>query len=477
MSTRPRVAVIGAGISGLTAAYRLHDSCDVTVFEARDRIGGQIQTEERGGLLLEWGPDSLVAHKPAGERLCRELGLGDRLLPVHSGGSRMQVVVNGKLRQLPEGFLMIAPTKLGPLLTTPVLSPAGLARAACERFIPARRGTDDESVEQFVTRRWGRELYERVAEPVIGGLFTGDAARLSASACIPRMHGLERKYGNVARGLKKMLAAHGATKGPRVAVWALDGGMGVMIDELAARLPAGSLLTGTRVRALQPLDHGWRVKIDGAEDFDADALVLACPAYTAAKLLGQIDPDYAAELDTLEYVSLATVNLLYDSAAVGEKLHGFGFFVARSEGSPLLACNYTSSKFEGRAPQGCVMLRAFLGGPGRQDINGLEGGELVRLAHEALARLLDLRGAPRFGRARLFPKALPHAVVGIEAKRERLAAGLPRLTLCGSARGSIGLPDCIESAEAAARRVLAETASGRRSEDTGTLDQEIERAG
>jgi len=477
MNRRPRVAVIGAGISGLTAAYRLRDSCDVTVFEARDRIGGQIQTEERGGLLLEWGPDSLVAHKPAGERLCRELGLDDKLLPVHSGGSRMQVVVDGKLKQLPEGFLMIAPTRLGPLLTTPVLSPAGLARAAVERFIPARRGTEDESVEQFVTRRWGRELYERVAEPVLGGLFTGDASRLSASACIPRMHGLERKHGSVAVGLKKMLAAHGAAKGPRVVVWALDGGMSVMIDELASRLPTGALLTGTRVRALRPHESGWRVEIEGAEDYDADALVLACPAFAAAKLLGEIDPGYAAELDTLEYVSLATVNLLYDSSAVGEKLHGFGFFVARSEGSPLLACNYTSSKFEGRAPQGCVMLRAFLGGAGRADLIGLEDGELVHLAHDALAALLDLRGAPRFGRARLFPQALPHAVVGIEAKRERLAAGLPGLALCGSACGSIGLPDCIESAEAAARRVLADTLPGRETAVIDKMNDGIERAG
>jgi oxygen-dependent protoporphyrinogen oxidase len=456
VNRRPRVAVIGAGISGLTAAYRLRRSCDVTLFEASDRVGGKIQTEERGGLLLEWGPDSLVAHKPAGERLCRELGLGDRLLPLHSGGARMQVVFGGRLHQVPEGFLMIAPTRLAPLLTSPVLSPAGLVRAAFERFVPARRETTDESVQQFVTRRWGRELYERIAEPVLGGLFSADASRLSAQACIPRIHGLEREHGSVAKGLKKMFAAHGETKRPRPVVYALDGGMGVLVDELAAQLPTGALRTRTGVRTLRPLGSRWRVEIDGGECFEADAVVVACPASAAARLLCDVDPTYAAELDALEYVSCATVNLLYDASAVHTHLQGFGFFVARSEGSPLLACNYTSLKFEGRAPQGCVMLRAFLGGAGRETLEGIDDRELVRIAHESLARLLDLRGAPRFGHARAFPNAMPHLVVGIAARRERLVAGLPNLALCGSACGSIGLPDCIESAEKAAQRLAAE---------------------
>ncbi len=455
MSRRPRIAIVGAGISGLTAAYRLGRSCDVTVFESSNRVGGQIQTEERGGLLLEWGPDSLVAHKPAGERLCRELGLGDRLLPLRSGGSRMQVVFGGRLHQVPAGFLMIAPTRLAPLLTSQVLSPAGLLRAAIERFVPARRETADESVQQFVTRRWGRELYKRIAEPVLGGLFAADATRLSARACISRMHGLEREYGSVAKGLKKMLAAHGKSKRPGVAVFALDGGMRVLVDELAARLPAGALRMQTGVRALHPAASNWRVETDAGEHIDADAVVLACPAYAAARLLRDIDPAYAGELEALEYVSCATVNLLYDASAVGADLQGFGFFVARSEGSPLLACNYTSVKFEGRAPQGCVMLRAFLGGAGRDTLDGIDDGELVRIAHESLARLLDLRGAPRFGHARRFPNAMPHPVIGISERRSRLAVGLPNLALCGSACGSIGLPDCIESAEQAAQRLTA----------------------
>ncbi len=455
MSRRPRIAVVGAGISGLTAAYRLRHSCDVTVFEASDRIGGQIQTEERGGLLLEWGPDSLVAHKPAGELLCRELGLGDRLLPLHSGGARMQVVFDGRLHQVPEGFLMIAPTRLAPLLTTPLLSPAGLLRAAFERFVPARRETEDESVQCFVTRRWGRELYERIAEPVLGGLFSADASRLSAQACISRMHGLEAEYGSIAKGLKKMLAAQRESNRPRAVVYGLNGGMGVLVDELAAQLPEGALRTRTVVRSLRPYGTRWQVEIDGGECFEADAVLLACPAFAAARLLSDVDPAFAAELDALEYVSCATVNLLYDASAVGTRLRGFGFFVARSEGSPLLACNYTSLKFEGRAPQGCVLLRAFLGGAGRETLDGIDNGELTRIAHESLVPLLNLRGAPRFGRARAFPNAMPHPVVGIAARRERLADGLPNLALCGTACGAVGLPDCIESAEKAAQRLAA----------------------
>jgi len=455
MSRRPRIVVVGAGISGLTAAYRLRHTHDVCVLESGERVGGKIQTEESGGLLLEWGPDSLVAHKPAGERLCRELGLGDRLLGLNSGGSRMQVVVDGRLHQVPEGFLMIAPTRLVPLITTSLLSPLGRARAALERWIPARREQGDESLQRFVTRRWGREVYEHVAEPVLGGLFAADATRLSARACVPRMLAMESKYGNVAAGLSRMRAAHGAEQRPRVAVYALEGGMSVLVDTLAERLPQDAVRLRTTVRDLQRSGSGWCVTLDGGETLDADAVVLACPAFVASRLLESNAPELAAKLDAVEYASCATVNLLYDASAVGTALQGFGFFVARSEDSPLLACNYTSLKFAGRAPLGCVMLRAFLGGAGRASLSGVEDGQLVQMAHEALAALLDLRGAPRFGRARRFVNALPQPVVGITEVRERLAQGLPNLALCGSACGILGLPDCIESAENAAQRLTA----------------------
>ncbi|NIL99681.1 MAG: protoporphyrinogen oxidase [Acidobacteria bacterium] len=458
MSERPRIVIVGAGISGLTAAYRLAEAFDITVLEAADRAGGHIRTEERGGLLLEWGPDSLVAHKPAGERLCRELGLGSRLLRLRSGGSRMQVVTGGRLQQVPEGYLMIAPTRMMPLIRSPLLSPLGRTRAALERMIPARRDEADESLQSFVTRRWGQEAYERVAEPVFGGLFAADATRLSAQACVPRMHALENTYGNVATGLRKMMAAHGAGNRPRAGVYALDGGMSVLVEALEQRLPDGALRFRTSVCDLQRGGAGWRLLLDGGETLDADAVVLACPAFVASRLLRATAPELAAQLDAVEYASCATVNLLYDASAMRTPLHGFGFFVARSENSPLLACNYASLKFDGRAPLGCVLLRAFLGGAGRASLDGLDDGQLVRVAHEGLAALLDLRGAPRFGRARRFIDALPQPVVGIGQTRERLAAGSDRLALCGSACGWVGLPDCIESAEKAAERVAEETA-------------------
>jgi len=453
LSRRPRIVVVGAGISGLTAAYRLRDTCEVTVLESSNRIGGHIRTEEHGGLLLEWGPDSLVAHKPAGERLCRELGLGDRLLRLRSGGSRMQVMFDDGLHQVPEGFLMISPTRLMPLLTTPMLSLGGKLRAGLERFIPARREDADETLQSFVTRRWGRQLYERVAEPVLGGLFSGNARRLSARACIPRMCGMEREHGSIAAGLSKMKSAHGAAQRPQAGVYGLAGGMGTLIQALAEPLPQDALRLRTPVRALEPTTVGWRVVLDDGETIDSDGVVLACPAYVASRLLAKADPGLADQLNAVEFATCVTVNLLYDVSAVGKELQGFGFFVARSAGSPLLACNYTSSKFEGRAPRGCVMLRAFLGGAGRESLDHVEDGQLVHIAHEALAPLLDLRGAPRFGRARRVVDALPQPVVGIETIRERLAEGLPNLALCGSACGLVGLPDCIDSADKAVRQL------------------------
>ena len=454
MSAALRVAVIGGGISGLTAAFRLHQAGhDVRVFESSDRLGGQIKSEMRGGMLLEWGPDSLVAHKPAGERLCRELGLADELLRLPSGGSSMQVVHDGQLQQLPDGFLMIAPTKFGPLMTNPMLSPLGRARAALERFIPSRRASGDETIQQFVTRRWGRELYERVAEPVLGGLFSADATRLSANACIPRMAAMERQHGSVIAGIRQAQAEREKQSRPSVGVYALERGMSSLTEALAAALPPDAVRKNAPVESIQDAGDHWTIHAS-VGSYDVDAVILACPAFVAAKLLSEHDQEIADELSSIEYASCATVNLLYDATALAKPLRGFGFFVARSEGSPLLACNYTSHKFEKRAPSGCVMLRAFVGGAGREPIDAIDEGELVRIAHEGLARLLDLRGAPRFGRARRFPSAMPQMVIGSRERRERLARPRAGLALCGSSIGAVGLPDCIESAEQAIEQLM-----------------------
>ena len=221
------------------------------------------------------------------------------------------------------------------------------------------------------------------------------------------------------------------------------------IDALVEHLPPGSVRFSCEIDEIAPVPDGWNI----GDEATFDALVLACPAYAAARLLRDSNPQLAAELDAVEYASCATVNLLYDASAVGRTLEGFGFFVARSEGSPLLACNYTSLKFDDRAPSGCVLLRAFIGGAGRDPIDDLEEGQLVQIAHEALARLLDLRGAPRFGRSRRFPSAMPQMVLGSLERRQRLASTRPGLAICGSAIGAVGLPDCIESAESAAQQI------------------------
>ena len=463
----PRVAVIGGGISGLSAAHRLHRSSqesgrplELRLFEAGPRLGGVIHSERHEGMLLECGPDSLVAHKPAGERLCRQVGLGDELLRLPSGGPRMQIVRRGRLWHLPEGFVFMAPTRLDTLFSSPLFSWSGRLRIALERHLPGRAPDGDESVRSFVTRRFGREAYERVAEPVLGGLFTADADRLSLGTTMPRFHELERKYGSVTAGLAK---AHAGRAGGVSGVLALRDGMEELVHALVRELPASALLVRAEVETIEAAaDGGWRVVVRDAPAWSADAVVLACPAWAAARLLRTTDEKLSRELAGLDYASCATVNLVYRAGAGELPANSYGFFVPRDEGTRLLACNFMSLKFPERAPDDRIVLRAFLGGAARAPIDGHTDEELAQVAGRALARLLPLHEAPELVRVHRFPRSMPQFAVGHPARQAQMQQRLARLGglfLCGTASGAVGLPDCIASGQATADAALDMLAS------------------
>jgi oxygen-dependent protoporphyrinogen oxidase len=438
----------------LRPGNRRGPSPQVRVSDPAPRPGGQICTVRDGSLLLEGGPDSLVTQKPAGLALCKQLGLEDELIYPGRAPVPMGVLHEGRLVRVPQGFLMMAPAQWRPLLRSPLFSLRAKARIAAERFVPRRPATQsDESLRSFVTRRFGRELLERAAEPIIGGLFMADANDLSLRMTMPRFLELEQRYGSVSRGLGRMLQAHAGRK-PAHHVVSLARGMERLVDRLVATLPRDAVVSGSgieRVEYDRALER-WSVTPSAGPSYVADALILACPSYVSARLLRETDPELSRRLGQLDYASCATVSLAYARSAVAAPLDSFGFFVPRTANLSIVACNFSSTKFDGRAPQGTVLLRGFVGGATNPGVLDLDDDEMARRVHETLARILGIDGLPQHVHVHRAPRAMPQYAVDHEKLQDELIdrlAAHPGLFACGTAVGAVGVPDCIASGERA----------------------------
>ena len=458
-----RVAVVGGGTAGLAAALRLVEAAraraaglEIVLLEAKDRLGGTIATERTGGFLIEAGADAFITEKPWALGLCERLGLGDRLIGTRPGDRHTYVVRHGRLVAVPEGFVMIAPTDPWTVATSPLFSWRGKLRMLLDLALPRRRGDTDESVAAFVRRRLGREALERVAEPLLGGIYTGDAERLSLRATMPRFVELERRHRSLIVGLRATARTRDA--GARYSLFMTHvEGMGGLISDLARRLPEGVARLGAGVTGLARDGESWRLAAGGV-GFTADALVIAVPAYAAASLLEGLDSTLARALEAIEHASSATVTLAYRVADLPRGLPGFGFVVPAVERRSILACSYPSRKFAGRAPDGHELVRAFVGGALRPDLLDLDDEALIALVEAELAGLLGVAARPLLVRVHRHAGAMPQYHVGHEARVaaiEARAAAIPNLALAGAAYHGVGVPDCVRSGEAAADAVLA----------------------
>jgi len=468
-----RIAVIGGGISGLAAAYRLTElaaerrlQLDVVVLDAGSRSGGVIATEKRDGYLLEHGPESMITDKPWGLDLVRRLGIEDRLIRTQDRFRRSFVVRGGKLHPVPEGFQILAPAKFGPVAASPIFSWSGKARMALDLLIPARRDPSDESLGEFVSRRLGREALERMAQPMIAGIYGADPMELSVEATLPRFREMERQHGSVIRGMWARAKAEGGRQkaegsssngvsGARYGLFvSFREGMQTLTDALGERLPKGALRLNTAVRRLSRNGAGWILRLDDGS-LEADGVIVALPAYGAAALLEEVDGRLAGMLKAIQYGASATINLAYRTEDIPHPLDGFGFVVPEREGLTILGCTFSHVKWPGRAPEGYALLRAFLGGG---VLGGRGDAELERLVREDLRKLLGITAAPELSLLARQPHSMAQYRVGhLErvAEMERLTAALAGLALAGNAYRGIGIPDCIRSAEEAVERVIA----------------------
>ena len=458
-----KFVIIGGGISGLAAAHRvleLNQSAQVTILEASDRLGGTIQTEHRDGFLLERGPDSFISEKPQALALAKRLGLESQIIQTNEQYRRSFIVRGGRLRPVPDGFQLLAPSRMWPFLTSDIFSLPGKARMAADLLIPRKHtnGSNDESLASFVRRRLGEEALARMAQPMVGGIYTADPETLSLRATLPRFLEMERKHRSLILAmLRQGREQKSGTSGARYSLFlSFERGMQVLTEKLT-QINADFGM-GTRAVALKFDGVEWRISTDKDEELKADAVCLAVPAYVAATLLSDVHERLAEKLRAIKYASTATLNFGYRRAAIGHALNGFGFVVPFVEKRSLIACTFSSVKFPGRAPEGHVLLRAFAGGALQPEIFALNEAEMSARVEGDLRQLLGISEEPRFVEVSKWERSMPQYEVGhLERVEEieKLASELPRLTLAGNAYRGAGIPDCIRSGEAAAEALLS----------------------
>jgi protoporphyrinogen/coproporphyrinogen III oxidase len=477
-----RIAIIGGGIAGLAAAYELEKArrsgsgIEYTLFEASERLGGCLASEIVDGAVLERGPDSFITEKPAAAQFCRELGLGNELTPSNDAGRKTSILVRNRLVPLPDGLMFLVPTRLIPTALTPLFSLPTKLRMGLELLLPPRRTKlADESVAALVERHFGRETVDRLADPLLSGIYGGDAARLSAHTVLPGMVEMERKYGSLTRGMlaahSRMLAqtkktANDGSHHEKAAIFtAMRGGMQQLADAVSARLDSACVRLSTPVAALQKTANGWRVAASGAAEF-YDAVILATPAWATAALLGPVDPALAEELGGIPYSSSITVNLVYDEAQTGPLPDGFGFLVPASEGRAMLAATFVHRKFLGRTPPGKAVIRIFLGGMRNEALLDEPDGVLLATVRRELSeilgeKILPLHTEPEHAQLSRWHHVMAQYAVGHQERRQRIAmrmAQLPTLRLAGNAYDGIGVPDCIRLGRQAAKELIADNA-------------------
>jgi protoporphyrinogen/coproporphyrinogen III oxidase len=501
MSEQKHVVIIGGGISGMATAYALQDEAQragldltYTLIERDSRLGGKIATEQTSGFTIEGGPDCFIGQKPWAADLCRRLGIGDELIGTNDERRKTYVLNHRRLTPLPDGVLLIVPTRFMPFVTSTLISWPGKLRMGMDLFLPRRKDNADESVADFVRRRLGQEALDKIAEPLMGGIHVSDPELQSLLGTFPRFRKLEMEHRSLVLGMlagkrKRGTGSQSATArrpgastatssnghngtaaangvggtspqqkaGPTSLFISLRDGLGRMVETLNGAL-TGEILRGTGATALTRIADGrYQVQTSDGGTLTADAVVLAAPAYISGDLVQGLVPELAAMLHGIRYVSTATISLGFRASEAGP-LNGFGYVVPRREGRQVSACTWTSTKFNHRAPDDGILLRCFVGGPGKEELVDLTDEQLLALAQRELAEIMDLRAEPVVTRIYRWRRANPQYDVGHldrVAQMQALCAAQPGLYITGSAYEGVGVPDCVHQGQQTAARVVS----------------------
>lgn len=475
---RMRVAVIGAGISGLSAAHHLIElrpELDLRIFDSAERAGGVLQTTREGEFLIERSADNFITNVPWASDLCRRIGLADEMLATRAAGRRALVARGNRVLPIPAGFLLLSPGRIWPVLTTPLLSVRGKARLLAELFVAKKTPPGDESLASFARRRLGDEAFANIVQPLVGGIYTADPEKLSVAATMPQFLDMEQRHGSLIRAAlrarksapaKSLASGDGAgdrVHGARYGLFtAPRQGMTQMINAILARLPENCLHVGATVSRVERSRGGnWGLtvsagNIDRREDFHA--VIAACPAPRAADLLADSDRELAAALREIAYAGASVVVQAYRREQFRRWVNGFGFVVPSNANRKILSSSFSSEKYPGRAPDGAVLIRTFVGGACQAELLDLDDSATEALVARELRDLLGLEGGPQFSQVVRWKGVMPQYHVGhLErvAQIESRVAAIPGLELAGNAYRGVGIPQCVYSGEEAARRTIA----------------------
>jgi len=461
-----RIAIVGGGISGLAAAFALEElrrsgaDVEYTLFESSPRLGGVLRTEYIDGCVVEAGPDSFVTEKPWAADLARSLGLGDQLIGSNDVDRKTYILTRGRLVEMPDGLMFMVPTKILPTGFSPLFSWKTKLRMTQELFHPPRAVDHDESVAAFVERHYGAEMVDRLADPLLSGVYGGEAANLSVRAVLPRFAEMERTHGSLGRAMlaarKKM--SQGPTKPAPPLFTSLKNGMQHLAETVVSRLTSARLLTNAPVQAIQREAGSWVVSA-GMQSDQFDSVIIALPAPAASQVLRMVSAELSAELAAIQYSSSITVGLGYDRDVRHSLPPGFGFLVPRSEGKRLLAATFVHNKFPHRAPEDRALLRCFFAGSNAENVWPLTDDQIVGIVRNELQQIIGLSAAPLFARVYKWKSAMAQYGVGHLDRLdriERVRQQLPGLALAGNAYRGIGVPDCVRSGRDAANQ-LAKT--------------------
>ena len=464
-----QVAIIGGGITGLAAAFYLQREArtrgldlSCTVLESESRVGGKVITDRVEPFVIEGGPDSFITEKPWGISLCKDLGIGHELIPANEEQKTVYVLRQGRIMPFPGGFRLTVPTEIWPFLTSRLFTPGGKLRMGLELLVPPRRESTDETLADFIRRRLGTEALDRIAGPLLAGIFVSDPERMSMQSTFPRLMSMEREYGSLiraARALKKKMAAQAGPRSASTAMFnSLKPGMAHLVETLATQL-GPVIQRNARVASLQRTEQGFVLGLADGRTLAADHVLLTTPAFASADLVDRMHPTLAGHLRKIRFVSTATVSCAYlaEDIPADRVLNGYGVLIPASEPSRVLAVTWSSTKFRHRAPPDAVLMRAFVGGYRDEAAAALPDDELLKVVAGEFSRLFGIARAPLLHRIFRWPRANPQYDLGhleLVSAIERSAADLPGLHLAGSSYRGVGMPDCIHSAHQAVKQIL-----------------------
>ncbi|MCL6472553.1 MAG: protoporphyrinogen oxidase [Firmicutes bacterium] len=485
-----RIAIIGGGITGLSAAYTIKranddgNKIDYVLLERDSRLGGKICTERtKDGFVIEGGPDSFLSTKPWLFELARKLNCEDMIIPSNDELKKTYILVKNKLRTLPDGVMMVVPTKIMPFVTTDLFSWLGKIRMAMDYFIPKKKEPGDETLSSFITRRLGKECLDRLADPLVAGVYSSDPDLMSLQATFPVLLDMEQKYGSLIKGTiasmkarQKVVAqdvgrgeppAGGKPGAPgvlkRTLHMSFKGGMQDIVDRLYAAIDKDKVFIGSNVLKVDEVkdERGatiYKLQMADGKTIEADALILASPANDTAGLVSDIDKELASVLREIPYVSSATVSLAYRRKDVKHDFKGFGFLVPLGEGRKIKACTWSSSKWSGRVPSDdFAIVRVFLGGARTQELALLPDNKMLAVAKSEVKNIMGIEAEPINNWVFRWPNAMPQYTIGhldrIKKIEER-ASNHPGLFLAGGSYRGVGIPDCINSGTKAAEEAI-----------------------